>query len=309
VGAFEGIARLAGGYLDYDRQHIYTFPAVARRLADSPSPRVLFLGNSLARTGLHLDTVREELRRLGAPEAELARMVPVGTDITDWVYLYKKHFAGAGRAVDVVVIGFTDDHVRDVPAKRLRRLGRHFISPSSIPELFERDVTGFGDRVEVLLSYGSACFGDQLLYRDSALWGMIPNCQSGTGTINDFLRHAETKAHAAEGIEPPPPTYHRLERLIELLRQDGVRGIFVAMPLPRIRPLDPNLARTVRAGGMTFIDARQIAGIESGSFQDGYHLNDAGAERYSRFIAAELCELLGGGTLSRNAESRPGLGK
>jgi hypothetical protein len=287
-------ARLAASRLDYDRAHISQFPAISRELHQAQRPRVLFFGNSLTMHGVSLDEVRAELTRRQAGPCTIDRFVPVGTDVTDWIYIYEQFFRNTDQAPDIVIVGFAGHHMRDLkPPKRLRRLGGHFLDAKDIPECFRHDVRNFDDRVGVLLSMFSSVYGDQLVYREAALYGVLPGFQASERRLNRILARSKDAAAARPNAPPPPePTFDRVRRLAKLLKDTGARGVFIAMPLPHIWDADPQVAQIVESMGMTYIDARKIDGVEPDDFPDGYHMGDKANSIYSRFVAARMVEII-----------------
>jgi len=284
-------ARIAASGLDYDRAHIAEFPEISDRLDASPAPRILFLGNSLMRHGVVLDEVRAELARLGIEKCTVERVVPVGTDVTDWIYIYKRFFSNPGRTPDIVVIGFVRHHTVDLkPPKRLRRLGRHFLDLADAPDCFARDVPNFDDRAALLLSRYWATFGDQLIYRERVLSSVLPGFKASEKRLNRILSRRKEALAARSGRDAPAPTFERMRRLAEMFKETGAHGIFAAMPLPHIWEPYPQVERTIEDAGMTYIDARKIDGVGPDDFPDGYHMGEKAKVIYSRFIAAELAE-------------------
>lgn len=288
LAACELAVRIASPYLDSDRIHIAEFPDISKKLAQSTSPRVLFLGNSLTRSGVDMDIVREELVRRGQNNASIAKIVPVGTVVTDWHYIFEKYFSDVDQCPDIVVIGFVRHHIPDSRDLKCRRLGRYFCEVNHLAEIFEYDVAALSKRTEVLLSRFWATYGEQSLVQERIYDSFIPNYRSATRKINKLLLADEEKKN--EHLENPKRTYHRLKRIAELLKKNNTHGIFVAMPLPDVWELDADVAKTVRQCGMTFIDGRKIPGMKNEDFRDGYHLGQNGAKIYSQFIAGKITE-------------------
>ena len=287
----ECAARLAADYLDYDRVHIAQFPNISRDLHESKGTRVLFFGNSLTMHGVRLDKVRAELTRRGAGDScTVDRFVPVGTDITDWIYIYERFFRNVDQVPEIVIVGFAGHQMRDLkPPKRLRRLGGRFLDMHDVPECFSIDVLNYEDQAEVLLSRGSSMFGDQLIYREGALYGLLPSFQASERRLNHILARRKD-AQAVGG--PEKPTFTRVKRLAKLLKDTGARGMFIAMPLTYVWDADPEVQQIVEEMGMIYIDARKIDGITPDDFPDGYHMGEKANGVYSRFVAAKLAEQL-----------------
>lgn len=284
-------ARFAAPFLDRDRGHIHDFPAIADELSRGEYPRILFLGNSLTLHGLDKDMVRDDLIEAGFAQPTIGWTVPVGTDATDWIYLFDQYFKDENQIPDIVIVGYVRHHVRDhKPTKRLRRLGRHFLSLSDMKECFDHDVVTFEARAEVLLSNVSSLYGDQPNYRETALGELLPGFW---GAEKRFNRSLEQRQEAlSQGKDAPAPTFTRISRLSQKLKESGCLGIFVAMPLPEPWDTDPEVEAAVKASGMAYVDARAIEGLTAKDFPDGYHMGERAKEFYSHFIAKRIAEQL-----------------
>ena len=285
VALWELASSLSAPFLGEDREHIHSFPEISERLAASDRQKVLVLGNSLTKWGVDGDLLREEMNRHGGRPVDVAVMHPVGTDVVDWNYILRTYCLDVHRNPDLVVIGFVAHHVPDLPVKRHRRLGGHFTAWSNRGELFEHALTNFDDRVENVLSGMFSCMGDQLVWSEGVLTGVVPGFRGGLRQLNHFHEGA---AQRPENGRAPPKTYHRLARLMSRLRDAGIVGVFVAMPLPEIWDLDPKIEETAREAGMTFLDARSIEGLAAEDFQDGYHLGETGTRKYTAWLAEAL---------------------
>lgn len=285
VVIWEITARILSGNLDSDRQHIHQFPKLSKEIQVSQHPTVLFLGNSLTLRGVNISIVCEELKKTKVSE-RCFKIVPTSTAIIDWFYLYKRYFEEVQQHPDVVVIGFVAHHVPDVESIKIPRLGKHFLSARCLPELLSEDLKDFDDRFKAVICFISYGFGDQPEHKYYLLNAFIPDFRYGTRRATHSIEaNLEKKAS-------PTKTYHRLERMAILLRHNNVHGIFIAMPKPYVWDLDPKIAETVCAAGMTFIDARNIDTMTEDDYADGYHLGEKGAEKYSRFVAAKIAEIL-----------------
>ncbi|MCB9883194.1 MAG: hypothetical protein H6834_15505 [Planctomycetes bacterium] len=290
---YEVVATLVSPYFNDDRAHMHAFEALASELSESTGRKVLVLGNSLTHWGVDRDLLATELEdETEHADVHVAKFSPVGTDIVDWIYILRTFFIDPGRTPDVVVIGFVAHHVPDNPLKRRRRLGRYFVAGSNLGELFQKDIHTFEDRCEVLGSRVSYAYGDQPQMKYSILSSFIPNYYDETSRIESWMeergaRHAETSRG-----DSARRTYTRLERLVQLLADAGIHGIFVPMPLPEVWDLDEDVRRTVEAAGMTFLDARALEGLGEQCFWDGYHMNEEGAAIYTRRLAQELDRVL-----------------
>lgn len=293
----EGVVRIFAHLLDYDRTHIHQFPELIADLHENPAPRIVFFGNSLIRKGLDLEIAVAELDRASGLQHHAEKIVPVGTAIVDWIYLYETYFAKTGRHPEVIVVGFVAHHIEDVEQVKIRRLARHFCSAENLWPCLSDELDSFEMRALGFCSYYSAIFGDQQELQFCVLGPIVPSYGHGTRTVNGILeRAADREAEAASEGEregkPAAKTYQRLERFIALLKSAGVKAYFVPMPQPEVWELDPELVRTIEASGMTLIDARSIETMVKEDFPDDYHLGGAGIEKFSRFIGKQVGEKL-----------------
>ena len=294
VLALEGVVRIFASVLDTDRTHIHAFPELIGDLHENPAPRVVFFGNSLMKWGLDLDIATPILSETSGKDCHAEKIVPVGTAIVDWIYLYQTYFTDTDQHPEAIVVGFVAHHVPDVEELKIRRLARHFCSPANIWTCLGEEADDFEMRALGFCSYHSAIFGDQQELQLRALAAVIPSYGYGTRTFNGILERAATRERIEEsGGEEQPQTYGRLRRFIALLKDAGVSAYFVPMPQPEIWELDPEFVRTVEEGGMEIIDARAIESIKEDDFYDGYHLGteeygQMGARKFSEFIAREL---------------------
>ncbi len=293
VAAYELAIRRAERALSTDVQHIRSVGEAAARLHQEPRPRVLFLGNSLTGYGADCGAFTDELKRLGLPEASCARAVPDATGISDWYYLFRNDFVVPRHVPDVVIVGFARGHLADDHPLDPRHLGRYFCRLRDVPELFRFDLKTVEERASFLLGYLSAAYGNQDRTKKRLLDVIIPDYRYGERTLNAMSQAAaERREQQAPPAAGPPVTYGRLRRFMEMLRRQGVVGIFVAMPRPEPWPMPEELPGILADGGMLYVDFRRVPGLRNENFPDGMHLDPAGAEIYSRALARRLADVI-----------------
>lgn len=274
--------------LSRDVQHIRGIPETARELAEGGGLRVLFLGNSMLRSGVEEPLLEEELRAQGVGPLRIWRVFPDATGLVDWYYAFKRYFVGPRRLPDVLVVCFAARDLEDGRRGQAWRLAQYYTAPEDFPEVFDRDLRDFDTRAEFSLSYVSAAFANRTRAQTRLLDGIIPYYRETAQQINRAQQQAPP-GHAADS-----PSYERLERFINLAKWQGVRVIFLAMPLREEYTLDPQLRKTIEAAGITLIDGRLVRGLGAETFEDEMHLNGDGAEIYTRFLARQLAPQLGG---------------
>jgi hypothetical protein len=92
LAACEAGVRKLGPSVSLDDRHCAQIPDIAAGLARRRPPRILFLGNSLTRAGVSLDSFREQLAGTALGEANCAAVFPDNTVVSNWYYLYKCRF-------------------------------------------------------------------------------------------------------------------------------------------------------------------------------------------------------------------------
>ena len=280
---FECAMRMAGDALSVDMRHIREIPRLANELAAADPIRMLFLGNSLTRQGFDAAVFVQTLQKNGTTPPEVRSVYPDDTTIVEWSALFQHYFPDADRVPDIVVIGFAGNHLSDATTVHPARLGRFCSSLSDLPRIFRYDVVDFEGRSEYLLAYASSVFGNRrrVPRRFFDLW--VPHFRQARSEINRNLRTSSAKP-TSDRIQ----SYTRLERFGRLLRAQNVRSIAVAMPLPKVYPLDAGLREALDAHGIELVDARKVPGISRASYRDGQHLNPSGARLYSEWLARRL---------------------
>lgn len=261
-------------------------PALSKRLAEAQGQRVLVFGNSLVRDNVNSDILEAEMKAQGVGPIHIERIYLMNTIINDWYYAFKHHFVDTGRLPDVLVVCFSNNHFQDSSIQR-SLVARYHSSARDLPQIFSEDVRDFDGRLEFLLSGYSASFTHRTGVERRVLDLTIPHYRESAQRINRALTAA---AHNRRGDFQP--TYHRLEHLIHLAENHGVRVIVVAVPVESPYPIDQRIINTLETAGVTFIDSRVVEGLSKESYTDGMHMNIDGAAHYSRFLARQLAEHL-----------------
>ncbi|MBT8037916.1 MAG: hypothetical protein KJO21_10260 [Verrucomicrobiae bacterium] len=291
----EIIARIIAPTLDYDRVNIHAFPQTIQNLEahaeTSGNPRVVFFGNSLMLHGLNEDTVRDELKSIGGPEIESAKITPVGTAMLDWVYLYRRYFESEQSHPDILIVGFVAHHIHDQEPIKLRRLSRHFVTTQDLPNLWKHELQDFHRTTQSILCNLSALEGDQPEHQLGILYSVVPDYRAGLNRNNQLIASAAERRAAnntPNTTTEPEESYHRMDRFIKKCKQHGVDVWLVPMPQPDVWDYNPAATHVAEKHGMQVIDARSIDGMTESDFSDGYHLGESGAEIFSRWMAQQI---------------------
>jgi hypothetical protein len=77
-----------------------------------------------------------------------------------------------------------------------------------------------------------------------------------------------------------------------MLDEAQTQAVFVLMPHPTYRDLDPALKRAVEQTDAWFVDLRDLYPRVKEHFPDGHHMDVLGAEIYSRAVADAVADRL-----------------
>jgi hypothetical protein len=281
----EVLVRRVSDRLSIDIAHIHELPAIAKRLRDSKPVRVLFLGNSLTRAGVDLEIIRQTVQPSMSNGLTAESIHPDDTTIGDWYYVYRSVLVDRQVAPELVVVGYVLRQLEDSSQLHMGRLGGYFAGWSGLHEAFRSDVFEVGDRIQYLLASVSSVFANQERIRERLLGFIVPYYGSSAQFFNRGLRRLNDQRDKKH-----TPSYTRLKRFIRLVRTNGTKLVFVAMPLPESYPIPDLLRESIEAEGGLLLDMRK-AGLSVDAFPDRYHLSSSGAKSYSSALAANLSTL------------------
>ena len=292
ICALEIVSRILAPTLDYDRKHIHNFPEIAKKLQKNESikPKVLFLGNSLVMHGLDLEFTQNKFDKKDL--LTTSKITPVGTAITDWTYLFKRYFPAETEQPDVVIMGFVGHHISDDYTLKIRRLGRHFVAQKNLPELWSTELHDIHRCTQTSLAHYSSLMGDQPEHQLYILDFLIPHYKSGVRLNNDIVdaanqRRAENNAEPSSSA-PATPSFARIKRFSDMMKERGVELWFVPMPQPEHYSLPDGCEEFIKECGIHFRDARSIPTMGESDFSDGYHLGETGKVKFTTWIHSQL---------------------
>jgi hypothetical protein len=279
-------ARVTEPWISLDVRHIAEIPQIVDELDRAVGRQILFFGNSLTRRGVDLDVIADVLGPEVVPRDGVAAFYPDDTTMLDWLYLYEHVVSRPNHDPDVVILGFALTHLEDTSlrAAQTYRLGRHFTSWASLPDLFEQDITRGDDRIDIVVSKLSRAYANRDRISRRVL-DLLPSYRASADWIND---RRERRAGSDGG--PYRPTYRRLDRFVQHAKQRGTTVILVAMPLRAPYALDPGFQQYVEDFKITFIDAREVPGLNVTHYLDSMHLGPEGARIFSAYLGWRLTD-------------------
>lgn len=268
--------------LSLDIQHIREIPKVIDTFKRAEDPGILFLGNSLTRAGVRADLVSASW--VGSPlqGATVGLVHPDDTTLTDWLYVYRRFIQPESSRIRLVVIPFAYKHLEDGNPLNIERLGSQFAGFPLAAEAFSHDVLTLSERIRYTLSTVSRLWANRERVQTRVL-AFLPGYKALAPIVNETVRGDKT-----DDPKSRQPTYRQLARFLEMMKQDGTKVVFLAVPVPQRYPLPDELYRVVSSNGAEIIDLQGTPMITRGDFPDGYHLSPTGAERFSKALSTAL---------------------
>ncbi|HYG74690.1 MAG TPA: hypothetical protein VEK08_06785 [Planctomycetota bacterium] len=263
----------------WDPRQLRALPEQTAQLQGAQPKGVLFLGNSLFRDGLDPEILESTLEKPGRP---VLRLAASGTTITDWYYYFRTYFSRKERVPELVVVGFARRHLDDQNRLVPGRLGAYSCEMCDTPEVFSEDITDFGGRVEFFQGMALVSVAHRDWLRHRYLMRVADNYPETQQRVHDDLQLRTQKA------VPEAPTYTRLRRFIQTVRESRARLVFVAMPTKHPYAINSEILIAAREAGVPILDCREVPGISRADFKDNVHLTPDGARVFSRYLAKRL---------------------
>lgn len=265
LAGLEAGARLIGpARFSKDLTHIQEIPRVAEE-----NSAVLFVGSSIVRTDLDPEV-------LGYP-----RLMLDDARVATWYFALKKYFITSNRDLEVLVVGFSGDHLsRD--EVNIPEVARYFSTRGDARFLFRTSQRSFGARVEYLLNRYSLFYSLRERIGKRILWTLVPDYPEAARALHRAggMREFEEEAEF---------TY--LEALVRLADDHGVR--VVAMWLPTLKPQRerPILRAKLTSLGIDLVDLTGSHVGDESCFADALHMNEPCATRFSHEVREALAAI------------------
>lgn len=245
--------------------------------------RVIVLGNSLLDTGIQFD----EARRLLSPEIDARRWVVHNTSYFDWYYGQRRLFAEGCRP-DVVVLVLTARQL-SLSAIRGSYFGYHLMKMSDLLSVANDVGLSNTETSGLAFANASAFFG---LGGEARKWlagKVIPDLPRLTNLL--------IGERAGRAAEKPVESLclQRLRDLRELAAQHGAGFVLVIPPTPGDTS-EAECATALRAGalaGVSVLNPLPTNSLTIDHYSDGFHLNERGAELFTRSFVEALRQELG----------------
>lgn len=287
LACLEVFFRTSGQKLSHDALYTENLKVTAQAMASAPPPRLLFVGNSLTRSGVDPELLAKEWHSAGgtpAPQVFLA--MPDSSHALVWDYLVRRYFIEPGCLPEEVVIVTGRLHLLDSPAND-SQMGAYYVSWKDMSDYLGQEV-GSGDQAsDFIMGRLFSTFSYRSRVSPRVFDVLLPDYQENWHILN--------KAAVAGSASPlanadAVSTTRHLRRLATDLKSRGVRLTIVAAPMPAPYKVNPQVTEALQELGVRLVDINPIAGIDASCFADEDHLNDRGKAIFTRALARALPE-------------------
>ena len=292
--------RMFQNRLSIDISHINSIPRISDQVAESApdgETKVLFVGNSLTRSGLNDSMFREELKEQGV-DVRTHYIYPDGSSVNLWSFMVRNNFADSEKLPDVMVVAFGRSHLRD--SKSDPTILASYAGLSDLGKVVTEESENFDEAAEFVLARASVAFMHRRRVQPRLFIDLLPYYLESYRRLNEIRKEKQTEKEDDETDDAEPgssqePTFRRLRELLEATADKGVSVIFVSIPMFEPYEVPEGAISLIREKGAVYADLRSLP-IQPADFDDDrYHLGVAGAEKFTGAFVDVFLEFVGRG--------------
>lgn len=288
LGVVEVFLRTAGHRLSQDVVATQQIVKTAAELAAAPKPRLLIVGNSMAREGIDPALLESELKAAkGAAAPSVFIAYPDSSHALVWDYLLEKYFVRDDSKPDEVLLVTGRQHLLDSPSNHAS-MGASFVSWAATPRYLRDDAQSFDGGAEFLLGRLSSTYSMRARVSPRVFSLLLPHYEENWVILNRAALAG--RGVALSGNVYDNVTTRHFEHLAKFSKEKGVRLTVVAAPLPYRYEIVSPVQRALKQLNVPVVDLNPVAGIDARSFSDADHLNAAGKTVFTRALAKALAK-------------------
>lgn len=285
--------RVIERHLSIDVAHIRAAPALAasiRQGEDLPAGtlKVLFIGNSSIRRGLLPETLVTEFESRFGQKIRPYFFYPDGGTILAWRWGWRRYFESPDCRPDLVVIcggaSHFDDGVIDP-----RVAASYFVSAKDMGAFLMDDLETTEKRLEFVVAKASLSYASRRRVQRRLMDFVMPYNRE---VLFDIVASTEAKEARKKALRTSQPTSESLSSLLEEIHGRGLKALVVAVPNLTSYDVPAERVKIIEASGASFADHRTVPGIGPELFYDRAHLDQEGAEIFTRALCSSLHEAL-----------------
>lgn len=279
----EGLVRSFAGSLSVDLRNTLVTPETAARIARAADTdrTVLVVGNSLARCGVDLEMLSQDTGWV--PDGKGQRIqaelfAPDSSSVIQWNWGLKRYFENTGSHPDVILLFTGRTHLLDLPTMP-ETLGAYYVGAPDLGEAY-KSMQGSEDALRVLLGATSHLLANRDRVRPRIGYSYLPGFEAAWVT----LTVGTDSGTETTDRQPQDAGTASLERFIETAREMGSELHVFSVPLPDAYQVPEPVLHVLAETNTPFHDFSALQGITPGQFPDGYHLDEAGSEIFTRAL-------------------------
>jgi hypothetical protein len=283
IGA-EAAARLGFHRASRVQRRFITEYARARTIGvDRRAGTALVIGNSLLLEGVRFDRLQQTL----SPEWHAERLVLERTAYYDWYYGLKRLLRDGARPQTVVVVLTARQWAEN--EFRGDFSSHYLVGAGDLPELSRELGWSSTELSGAFVAHVSEFWAERAELRNFLLASLVPGIDRLTNVFTTTPRLPPLRAATIE-----PLLRRRIERLQALVGAYGARLVLVIPPTPPVPDNDGwiGVVRAARALHVAMVEPLPPDAFSPHEYRDGFHLNEAGADRYTSLLAPALREVL-----------------
>lgn len=273
--------------LSVDVAHIRGTTKTAERIAEGQlegRTQVLFIGNSLTRAGVNSELLHSHYNRMGMKGVDFHYFYPDGGNVGAWKMAWSRYFEERGTKPDLVILCGGRSHFRDIQIDPVIA-GAYYLSWSQLPSVLRKEYPRFDDKLRLVASKVSVGFANRWRVQRRVRDMILPHNRA-------VLWDMATPEEGGEAATPSPETSRFLEELLSSIRDNEIKTAVVSMPSFRDYQVPEKRQRLVESYGAFFIDLKSPVGIELRHYYDQAHLDEEGAEIFTRALFDRLDPIL-----------------
>ncbi|MEN3942448.1 hypothetical protein WJU23_14210 [Prosthecobacter sp. SYSU 5D2] len=278
--------RVKGGRLSSDVRNIESIAQVAEEVSAAPTPRWLFVGNSLLQAGVDPVLLRKEMLTYGAPQnLGIFMAYPDSSHMKIWDYLVERYFAETDCLPDKLVLVTGRMHLADAPAN-VSHLGAYYVSWRALPRYLKEDGGSSEAVAEFFVGRSMALMRSRQRVSPRVFDILLPHYQENWHLLNEAAMQGplvEKVGQASKAYE----TRH-LRHFIRLLSERKVELLVVKAPMQHSYELPEEILEVLGQAGVPVVDVNPLLQLGAEHFADADHLNEAGRVLFTRALGEAL---------------------
>ena len=234
----------------------------------------MILGNSLTLHGFDQVKILAAGPKGFCKPVEFTFVIFQGAFMTEMLRIYKHYVNPMPKPPRLLIVPFARDGLSDQSGVELERMAYH-CDLSDLQEVVSNEI-GPGQWGEFLHCFFSKAFANRLRVRQFVFERLLPDYHDSEIRIKSANRPSSTRSEGRAN-----PTFRKLEQMAGLCNSKGIQLVLLAMPTQSSYELRAELLGLVEKRKIDFLDMRSAAGLNSGKYIDGTHMNDEGARTFS----------------------------